>query len=183
MEDLKLLKVLYFFFRDPYKEVYLRELAKNTKLSPYAVKKYCDLLIKKDLLIDEKKANLRYFRANINNLFFKHLKIAFNINLILKSGLIDFLKDNLVNVSSIVLFGSMAKGDDDKKSDVDILVIGKEKHLNLNKIEEIIGKEITLHISSWSKWNKKAKVDKAFYFEIISHGIVLYGGVPIVKWK
>lgn len=183
MENLMFLKVVIFFFRNPYEEVYLRQLAKNLKLSPYATKKYADLLVKRGLITDEKKANLRYFRANINNLFFKHLKIAFNINLLLECGLIDFLKENLANVSSIVLFGSMAKGEDTKKSDVDIFIIGKQKYLDLGEIERKIEKEVTLHIFSWSEWNKKAKEDKAFYFEIISQGIALYGELPIVKWK
>ena len=123
------LKILKFFLENPYDEVYLRELAKKLKISPFAVKTYIDSLVKEDLVKDERKANLRYFKANINNLFFKHLKISFNINLLLKSGVIEFIKNNLANISSIVLFGSMARGDDDKKSDIDILVIGKEKYI------------------------------------------------------
>lgn len=177
------LEVLKFFLENPYREVYLRELAKNSGFSPFAIKKYVDLLIQEGLVIDEKRANLRYFKADINNTFFRHLKIAFSINLLLKSGLIDFLKENIANVSSIILFGSMAQGRDDKKSDVDILIIGKEKYINLGEFKEKINKEVTLHIFSWSEWNKKAKQDKAFYFEIISHSIPLYGELPLVKWK
>lgn len=183
MKNLIFLKIVKFFLENPYKEIYLRALAKNLKLSPYAIKKYADLLVKENLIKEERKANLRYFKANINNLFFKYLKIASNINLLLKSGLIDFLKDNLANVSSIVLFGSMAKGEDNKESDVDILIIGKEKYLELRKFEEKIDRKITLHIFGWSEWNKKAKQDNPFYFEIISYGISLYGELPLIKWK
>lgn len=175
------LRILKFFLDNPYEEVYLRELAKKLKLSAFAVKKYADILIKENLITEEKKANLRYFKANINNLFFKYLKISFNINTILKIGLVDFLKENVPNVSSIVIFGSMAKGEDTKKSDVDLVVIGKQKHLNFLKFEEKIGKEIKPHIFSWSEWNKKSKQDKAFYFEVIGPGIPLYGELPIVN--
>ena len=175
------LKILKFFLENPYKEVYLRELAKNLKLSVFAIKKYADLLIKEGLVKEERKANLRYFKANTNNLFFKYLKIAFNINLILKSGLIDFLKENIANISSIILFGSIAKGEDTKKSDIDILIIGKEKPLNLEKFEKKLERDINLHIFIWSDWNKKAKKDTPFYFEIIGPGIPLYGELPIVK--
>ena len=99
------LKILKFFLENPYDEVYLRELAKKLKISPFAVKMYIDFLVREDLVKEERKANLRYFKANINNLFFKHLKISFNINSLLKSGVIEFIKNNLANVSSIVLFG------------------------------------------------------------------------------
>ena len=183
MQELIFLKVVKYFLEKPYEEIYLRKLARELQLSPFAVKKYADLLIKEDVIKEERKANLRYFRANVNNLFFKHLKIAFSINLILNSGLLNFLKENLANVSSIVLFGSMAKGEDDKNSDVDALIIGKEKHLDLKKFEEKIGKDITLYIFSWSEWNQQAIKNKAFYSDVISYGIPLYGELPLAKWK
>jgi len=181
MQELMLLKVVKFFLENPYEEVYLRQLANKLKLSTFATKKYADILVNEDLIKEERKANLRYLKANVNNLFFKQLKISFNINKILKSGLINFLQENITNVSSIVLFGSMAKGEDDKNSDVDILIIGKEKYIDLNKFEEKIHKNITLHIFSWSEWNKKAKEDGAFYFDIIGYGLKLYGEMPLIK--
>ena len=183
MQGLTFLKVVKFFLESPYEEVYLRQLAKKLNLSLFAIKKYADLLVKENFITEERKANLRYFKANISNLFFKHLKIAFNINLILKSGLLDYLKQNLVNLSSIVLFGSMAKGEDSKQSDIDILVIGKEKYLDLGKFKEKIEKEVTLHIFSWSEWNKQAEENRAFYFEVLLYGVPLYGELPLAKWK
>ena len=183
MQELMLLNAIKFFLENPYEEVYLRQLAKKLKISPFATKKYCDLLTRENLIKEERKANLRYFKANVNNLFFKQLKISNNINIILKSGLIEFLKENIANISSIVLFGSIAKGEDDKNSDVDLLIIGKEKHLILIKIEEKIKKRITPHILSWSEWNKKAKQDTAFYNEVVNYGISLYGELPLIKWK
>ncbi len=175
------LQILKFFIENPYQEIYLRELAKKLKFSPFAIKKYVDILSRENLILEERKANLRYFKANTNNLFFRQLKIAFNVNLIEKSGLINYLKENMSNVSSIVLFGSMAKAEDTQESDIDVLIIGKEKYLNLNKFEEKIGKEANIHIFSWSEWNKKSKKDKAFYYEIIRYGIPLYGELPIIK--
>ena len=183
MQELKLLETLKFFLENPYGDVYLRQLAKKLSLSVFATKKYADLLLKENLILEERKANLRYFKANTSNLFFKHLKIAFSIDLLMKSGLIYFLNENLANVSSIVLFGSMAKGEDNKNSDVDILIIGKEKSRNLDKFEEKIGKEINLHIFSWSEWSKQSEENRAFYLEVILFGIPLHGELPLAKWK
>lgn len=183
MHELTFINLVKFFLENPYEEFYLRELAKKLKLSPFAVKKYCDILVKEDIIKDEKKAKLRFFHANVSNIFFRQLKISFNINVILKSGLLDLLKENITNISSIVLFGSMAKGEDSKESDVDILVIGKEKYLDLEKIEEKLDKKINLHILSWSEWSKNAENNKAFYFDIIIYGMSLYGELPLVKWK
>ena len=183
MQELKFIKFVEFFLINPYKEVYIRELAKLLKISPFATKKYADILVKEELILDEKKANLRYLKANLNNLFYKHLKISYNLRQLVQSGLIDFLKNNLANVTSIVLFGSLAKGEDSGESDIDILIIGKKKYLSLNEFEDKLDKEITLHFFSWSEWNDKAKKDNPFYYEIINHGVALYGELPLTKWK
>ena len=181
MDNIIPIKILNFFIEHPYQEVYLRELAKKLRLSPFAIKKYLDLLLKENLIIEERKANLRYFKADISSLFFKHLKIAFNMKKIVNSGLISHLLSNLPNITSIILFGSTARGEDDIKSDLDILIIGKNKSISLNKFEEKIAKEINIHIFSWSEWNKEADNNKAFYFDIIANGIPLYGEIPLVK--
>lgn len=183
MQDLKFIKFTEFFLTNPYKEVYIRELAKKLKISPFATKKYADILVKERLILEERRANLRYLKANISNLFYKHLKISYNMRQLLKSGIIDFLKNNIANITSIVLFGSLAKGEDNKESDIDILIIGKQKYIDLDSFENKLNKEITLHFFSWSEWNEKAKEDHPFYYEIINHGIPLYGELPLTKWR
>ena len=181
MNNLIEIKIIRFFFDNPYKEFYLRELAKKLKLSPFAIKKYMDIFIKEGLVIEERKANLRYFKANVNDLFFKHLKIAFSIRKIKQSQLIEDILKKMANISSIVLFGSVAKGEDDENSDIDIVVIGKEKSFSLSEIRKKLNKEINLHTFLWSEWNKQADINKAFYFDVITYGISLYGELPIVK--
>jgi predicted nucleotidyltransferase len=183
MQELKFIKCVEFFLINPYKEVYIRELARKLKISPFAAKKYADTLVEEGLILEEKKANLRYLKANINNLFYKHLKISYSLRQLVKSGLIEFLKKNIANISSIVLFGSLAKGEDNEESDIDILIIGKQKHLDLKEFENKLDKEISIHFFSWSEWNDKAKEDHPFYYEILNYGVPLYGELPLTKWK
>ncbi len=183
MQELKFIKFIEFFLVNPYKEVYIRELAKKLKISPFATKKYADALVIEGLILEEKKANLRYLKANLSSLYYKHAKITYNLRQLLKSNLIEFLKNNLTNVTSITLFGSLAKGEDSDESDIDILIIGKQKHLSLSDFEKKLDKIITIHFFSWSEWNEKAKEDNPFYYEIINHGIPLHGELPLTKWK
>lgn len=181
MNKLMFYKLMNRFFEKPYDEIYLRQLARELKFSPYAVKTYTDILVKESFLAEERKANLRYFKANTKNLFFKHLKIAFNMHKIEKSGIINFLNKNISGVSSIVLFGSAAKGEDEEKSDIDIVLIGKEKSISIAEFEKKLKKNINLHIFTWTEWNKQYKNNKAFYFDVIAYGTPLYGELPIVK--
>ena len=76
--------------------------------------------------------------------------------------LTDFLsilylkKDLLTKINSIILFGSVARGDFDKKSDVDILFINKNKKLvgkSCREISLIAGKELNPLIYTREKFN------------------------------
>lgn len=183
MHELKFIRFVEFFLINPYEEVYIRKLAKKLNISPSATKKYADILIKEGLILDERRANLRYLKSNVNNLFYKYLKISYNIKELSKSGLVEFIRNNTANTTSIILFGSLAKGDNDDKSDVDITVIGKQKDLDLHEFENKLNREITIHFFSWSEWNEKAKKDHPFYYEVINNGIPLYGELPLTKWK
>lgn len=183
MQDIKFIECLSYFLENPYSEVYIRELAKKINISPFAAKKYVDLLIKETLVIDERKANLRYIRANVNNPYYKHAKITQTIRKIVQSQVIENLKKHITNLSAIVLFGSCAKGEDTKESDLDMIIIGKKNNLDLHTFEKKLGKEINIHFFSWHEWNKKAKQDSPFYYEIINSGIPLHGELPLIQCK
>jgi len=174
-------EVLFYFFSHPYEEVYLRELARKANVSVFSAKQAVDELVKEKVLLERKNGNMRYIRANMESLFFRQLKIAFSIKKIEESGLIPYLVGNIPAISSIVLFGSIAKGEDDENSDVDLLVIGQKKRMDLSKFEKKMGREIKIIIMKWSEWREHVKKDKALYREIITNGIVLYGGMPVVE--
>jgi len=174
-------EVLFYFFSHPYKEVYLRELARKANVSIFSAKQAVDELVREKILLERKNGNMRYIRANMESLFFKQLKIAFSIKKIEESGLIYYLVENVPAISSIVLFGSIAKGEDDENSDVDLLIIGKKRKIDLSKFEKKIGREIRAIVMKWSEWREYIKKDRALYREIITNGIVLYGNMPVVE--
>jgi predicted nucleotidyltransferase len=179
--NLLVLKALEFFIENPYSEIYLREFSRKLKISPNTSQRFLDLFSKENLITDIKKANLRYFKANLDNNFFRHIKLAYSIKKLLDSGLVDSLSQE---ASHIVVFGSVAKGEDDKNSDIDLLIISSNKE----KVKEILAsyykkldKEIIPHIFSFAEWKKQAKINKAFYQEVIINGINLIGKKPIAE--
>ena len=159
MHEFTFFKVARFFLDNPYQEVYLRELAKKLKISPFAVKGYADVLLKEGLILEERKANLRFFKGNAGNPFFRHIKISLNVDLLMKSGLVDFLKENIPNISSIVLFGSLAKGENDSESDVDLLVIGKETRKSSGKFGKRFIKENSISASMTRNASIREKIE------------------------
>ena len=181
MEEFKFIDFTKFFLENPYQEVYLREAAKKAKISPFAAKKYADILVKEAILVEEKRANLRYLKLNMANIAARYLKISLNLKNVVDSGLIEYLKEEVKNISSITLFGSVARGEDDMKSDLDLVLIGKDKTVALEKFEKKIGKSVNLHVFSCKEWNKNFKDNKAFYLDVVAHGIAMYGELPVVE--
>lgn len=174
-------KVLKHFFDRPYEEIHLRELSRKTKVSVYTVKNVIDQLSKENIIEERRNGNMRYIKANMNNYFFQYLKIAFSLKKIIDSNITIYLKENIPAVSSIIIYGSTAKGEDDSKSDLDILIIGQRKKIDITKFENKLRRQINLLTLKWSEWREHAKKDKAFYKEIITNGIVLYGNLPVVE--
>jgi len=180
MEDsynLLVLKALEYFIDNPYEEVYLREFSRKLKISPNTAQRFLDLFLKQGLIKEEKKANLRYFKANLDNVVFRFIKKTYIIKKLQESGLIDHLTKNFSNV---ILFGSSSKGVDDRNSDIDLVCIGKGRVQGVDVFEERLDKEINVHVFSLAEWKKQKKDNRAFYQDVISDGINLIGEVPIV---
>lgn len=175
--ELLILKALKFFVENPYEEIYLREFGRKLKISPNSSQRFLNLFLEQNLIKESRRANLRYFKANIDSIVFRQIKIIFSLKKLEDSGLIDYLRDKFFQV---VLFGSAAKGLDDDKSDIDLVCIGIKKTLDLFEFEKKLNKEISIHFFSLVDWKKQKEKNKAFYQDVISYGINLIGELPII---
>ncbi len=121
------------------------------------------------------------FSGNTESTLFRQIKIAYSVFKIQESGLISQLVKEM-NPSAIVLYGGVARGEDDGRSDIDLLVITRnKKSIDLTKFESKLKHRITLVIYSMSEWQKKAAISKPFYERILIDGIVLHGELPVVE--
>lgn len=171
-----ILKSLEFFIENPYKEIHLREFSRKLKISVNSSQRFLKIFLEEGFVSERRVANLRYFKANLDSIVFRNIKITYSLRKIINSGLIDFFKNKF---NHVVLFGSVSKGLDDKKSDVDIVCVGNGKREDLFRFEKRLGSEINLHVFSFFKW-KEAKIkNKAFYQDVISTGINLVGEMPV----
>ncbi|MDR2829682.1 MAG: nucleotidyltransferase domain-containing protein [Methanobrevibacter sp.] len=95
---------------------------------------------------------------------------------------IDFANSlNHPEIERIVLFGSVARGDDDEESDIDILIITKKENDDLkirkdiyNRVFNIlmsIGERISIKMRHLNQYN--SHIDFPFYMDIEKDGIVL----------
>ncbi len=150
-----------------------RELAKILKVSPTAVANAVRNLKGKLLVEVEKTKTINFITFNRDNRRAIQLKRIENLKNLYAAGLVDFLEEQLAG-SAIILFGSYARGEDTKNSDIDIAVIGrKKKDLALEDYEKVLFRTININFyDSWKDIHKHLRNN-------ILNGIVLSGGVEL----
>jgi len=156
----------------------LREIAKLAKVSSSTAKRFLDFYSEKGFLQKQRKANLALFKANVENTSFRYMKLGYF--LLKLQPLVDHLKEVYPN-SSITLYGSCARGEDDPQSDIDLFILSRKKEkAQLSKFEKQFERKITLLVYDQHEWEEKAKKDRAFYERILIDGIPLQGNLPVV---
>ena len=148
-------KVLKLFFEEPQRGFHIRLLARLTKLNPNTIIKITESLAKKQILIKNKSKdnNLVITKANTGCEEYKLEKKLYNIRKIFDSGLIEFLNSEL-HYPWIMLFGSYARGENDKRSDIDLFVVcDKKKRLDLHIYEEKLAAEIQIFMHTKREFN------------------------------
>jgi len=139
--------ILNLFLENPEKEYHVREIARKLKKSPTTISKFLKRYQNAGLLLSEKKLNHLVFKTNTDNINFKFEKINYNIKKLSFSGLIEHLEKELNCPEAIGIFGSYARGEDGKNSDIDIFVIcPSKKEIILKKYENILEKQIQILI-------------------------------------
>lgn len=158
------MKILVLFFEAPYEEFHLRKIAKLANVSSSTAKRFLDFYEEIQFLIKSRKANLALFKANAENVAFRQMKLGYF--LIRTRSLTDFLNEMYPN-SSIVLDGSCARGEDDKDSDIDFLVISKKtEKVDLTGFERKLGRKITLIVYTPVNGKKKLRKIRRFTKEL-----------------
>ncbi len=178
-EEYAAIRVLELFLENPFSEFYLRQIAKETGVSAFSAKRHADVLHSEGFLARKKRGNQVVFWANREKPAFKQFKRALSVYSLGKSGLVEFLSAEL-RPSSLVLFGSAARGEDDKKSDLDILAVSSKKSPSLERFEGKLKRKINLLVFSPAAWAGKKEKDAPFYREILLDGILLFGEMPLL---
>jgi len=130
----------------PLKHWHFEELVKKTKMTRAAVNKWLKKFQEQNLISRVKeRGKFPYFTVGSNNPYYLTKKRIYVLNRFHEAGLIDYLS-SLEKAETIILFGSMAKGDWYKDSDIDIFILGKLENIEKQKFETRLKRDIEFHI-------------------------------------
>ena len=140
-------EILRFLFVNAGDTFNARGIAIPLDVSQPAVAKALPRLEKLGFVRVAKDKNSKRFSIELDreNPLVIGMKRADNIRQVYESGLAGFLRENFPGCA-VILFGSFARGEDTRSSDVDIAVVGaKGKSLDLSGFERKIMKEIRVN--------------------------------------
>lgn len=174
-------EVMRLLFADPTRELHLRDIARQGKLSLGTVQQELEKLGTADLLTNRRDGNRRYYRANTQHPVFPDLQ-----QLVLKtSALRDVLVGAINNIDGIevaFVFGSLALGHGRAESDIDLIVVGRAGlralAAGLRRASRQLHREINPHTFTPAEWSKKQKAGNAFLASVLREQKLFLKGGP-----
>jgi len=164
--------VQQLFFENPGKEFYLRQIARLTKTPKTTVARKLKELTKKGMI---RRLNAEPFPLYISNNqknIYRYQKRLYILQKIYDSGLVEHIIEQ-AHPNSIILYGSMADGDYDKDSDIDIFIEAEKAEIDFRRFE----KKLKHRIHPWFELCLD-DVDKHLRMSIIN-GVKLYGYIEL----
>ena len=136
------------FFEDAYREISVREYGRMRKISPPTASQTLGLLEEEGLLLKDRQGIYLFFRANRESALFSDLAKAYWRQRIKRAA--QELHRELT-YPELILFGSIAKVENTKDSDIDIYVDNMRKEVDISKIEKALRRKVQLHFKESQK--------------------------------
>jgi len=129
----------------PLKEWHFEEIVKEAGVTKAVANKWLKKYVGEGLLFRRKeKGKFPYFTVGASNIVYLSKKRIYALEQVYGSGLFQKLA-SLKNARTVILFGSLIKGDWYKGSDIDIFIYGNSKGLDKHFYESRLGRNIELH--------------------------------------
>jgi predicted nucleotidyltransferase len=123
--------ILLFLSRHRFREFTVRELADRTDNAIQTTRRSVDVLEKNGLVVDSPEGNRRLVRINRERLSVPddpYLRIPQEEFQEPVKAAVGRIEDRLDGVKAVVLYGSVARGEADRRSDIDLWVlVGKDR--------------------------------------------------------
>lgn len=180
--------VLALLFGHPERAFYVREIVAAAGAGASQVQKELELLTRAGLLLRERHANQVYFRANPDAPVFPELK-----GIVAKTfGIADIVRDVLApfgeKVQAAFIFGSVARGEHDAASDVDVLIVGdvllSDLAAGLEAAEQQLRRHVSVTLMDRREFARRRR-DKEHFVTAVMKGakIRLLGGEDALRPK
>ena len=127
-------RVLELFFNEPSRQWHFKDIVKTARISEPAASKWLRKMLRERIIQRIKpKGKMPYFEGNFRHENYKNKKRIYAMQKLYETGLLIKLQQ-LRNAKAVVIFGSFARSDWNRDSDVDIFVLGDPGELRFGAL-------------------------------------------------
>jgi len=146
-----------------------RQLAKRLKVSPTAVGTIVKRLKKEGIVATERLGTMNLTLVELSrDPITTARKRCENLRMLSDAGLATHLQETYPG-TTIVLFGSYARGEDTVRSDIDIAIIGAKKQIDTTVFEKLLERRVQIHLFADLK-EIESHLRTNLYNGIVLHG-------------
>jgi predicted nucleotidyltransferase len=165
-------KVLGLLFGKPDQSFYLNEITKLSQMGRGTIKRELERMEAVGIVVKKRIGNQNHYQANPECPVYSELmgiaRKTFGVADVIKAALNSILDE----VAFAFIYGSVAKGEDTAKSDIDLLIVSNELTYSevmerLLDSETSIGRPINPTIYNVDQIEKKLKQDNAFVSRVM----------------
>jgi len=161
-------------------ELTKRELARMIGMSHTAVNAVISDLLSVGVLKVKYAGRSHIYTINKTSFLLPILAHLFKEERSIKENMLDTIREGMKSAGTSVLFGSYARGDEDLKSDIDLLIVTKDKEAawkTVSKMQMRIQEGYGISISPMilTEAELKAKKNEPVYQNAINEGKLLAG--------
>ena len=153
-------RVLALIFGQPERSFYASEIIRNVQSGTGAVERELSRLQRSGLVSVERIGNQKHYRANHQSPIFAELQSLVIKTVALTEPLRRSLEPCADKIQAAFVYGSVAKGMDTARSDIDLMVIGdglnySELYAALQNVEDALGRKVSPTFLSLTDWQRK----------------------------
>jgi predicted nucleotidyltransferase len=165
------IKILGWLYTHTDQRYFVRQLTNLIKEDSTNVSRELIRLEKAGIVVSTTEGRQKYYQANSKSPIFNELK-----SIVRKTfGVADVIREALAPVSGGIkaafIFGSVARSSDDRKSDIDVMIIGDvtfdEVVAALSPAENTLGREINSVVYPVAEFSKKVNKDHYFVKNVL----------------
>jgi len=178
--------ILLFLSNHRFSEFSLRELAGQIGHSHQSVRRAVDVLSSNDLVVDSPEGNKRLIRINSDQLSIPDepiLRIPQSEYHNPVNTAVRKLQENLSDVVAIILYGSVARGEADRRSDIDLWVLTRDSRAENQREANTIGRDLEEMSFDGDRYDYDIDVETVQAIPTYTEDIrdIVVSGIPVYK--
>lgn len=174
--------VLTLLFEQPGQTFYLREISRLIGIGTGALQHELNQLQKADLIVRAKDGNRVAYQANTLHPVFTDLQSLVSKTCGLPVQIKTALQPLGGQITFAAIYGSLAKGTNHARSDVDLLIVGKltleQAIAAVAPIEGHIGREISVRLYSSEEFRQRRAQEDSFIQGVMAGQLMTLLGTP-----